>query len=49
MEGTGIIKYADGGSYFGSFKRNKKHGFGVYTHPNGDQTNGYWREGEREG
>lgn len=35
MSGMGLITYEDGSSYNGSFTKNKKDGYGIYTFPNG--------------
>lgn len=43
MEGSGKVKYADGSSYDGSFKMNKKHGYGIYLYANGYRYEGYWK------
>ena len=45
MEGRGKIKYNDGSEYIGDFKRNKKHGYGLWVSCNNSQYEGYWFEG----
>ena len=49
MEGRGKIKYNDGSEYIGDFKRNKKHGYGLWVSCNNSQYEGYWFEGQRDG
>ena len=46
MEGQGSISYPDGSHYEGSFRLSKKHGFGRYTHPNGQFYDGIWADGD---
>ena len=43
MDGTGKIIYSDGSSYNGSFKMNKKDGFGIYSFQNGYKYEGFWK------
>ena len=39
----------NGFKYEGQYAKDKKHGKGKYTYPNGDIYNGQWKEGVRHG
>jgi hypothetical protein len=49
MEGYGYFKFADGKSYEGFYKSDKKHGYGIFTWLNGKRYEGWWVEGKQQG
>jgi hypothetical protein len=49
QHGTGVMNYADGSSYEGSYKIDKRHGQGTYTYVNGDVYAGGWADGVKHG
>jgi len=46
---NGRQTYSDGSSYSGEFRNNRRHGYGVYSHPNGERYRGEWIDGVSEG
>lgn len=36
MDGSGLRKYKDGGTYIGKFKNGQRHGYGLMWYSNGD-------------
>ena len=42
MEGKGLLKYNNGDIFKGTFKKNKKHGFGIYQYKNGNIKKDKW-------
>lgn len=49
IQGFGIIFFPFGGHFSGFFLRNKVHGPGILTFPNGDIHAGNWENGRLEG
>ena len=45
----GTLTWADGDTYVGEYKDNKRHGQGTYTYANGEKYVGEWKDGYREG
>eukprot|EP01079_Euglenida_sp_SAG-EU17-18_P004598 gene4598-4808_t len=44
------LKYDDGSVYEGAVARGRvRHGFGVYTFPDGDRYSGEWKDGKKHG
>jgi len=41
----GSLEYSDGSTYTGSYKDDKKHGFGIYKWNDGKVYEGSWKEG----
>ena len=48
-DGTGVMTYADGGSYDGQWKKGRRHGQGVYVYGNADYYSGQWAGGVKHG
>ena len=47
--GHGVLTFAGGDVYQGTFKDDKMHGNGVYTWQNGAQYDGEWKNDEKHG
>ena len=47
MEGTGILRQADGTKYKGGFKAGLKDGHGIQEDKDGNRFEGEFKEGER--
>ena len=49
MHGYGIYVYADGVTYEGEYKEDKKTGYGVYYWTDGRKYEGWWWDGKQHG
>ena len=45
MEGKGILSYANGDQYIGSFEKDSKVGYGEYYYSTGDVFTGMYKKG----
>ena len=48
-DGMGFVECSDGYTYFGQFKNESYHGYGVITFPEGDKLTGEFRNGDLYG
>ena len=46
MHGLGRYILKENKSYEGQFYEDKKHGYGIYTWPDGRVYKGYWKDGK---
>ena len=44
-----VYEHADGGTYRGQWRGNKKQGLGVYVYPGGGRYKGMWRDNMKHG
>jgi hypothetical protein len=49
IEGDGKMKFADGATYEGAFRRGEFEGIGMFKYPGGASYVGNWRKGQQEG
>ena len=49
MNGFGFYRFADGKSYLGYYKADRKHGYGIFAWVDGKQYMGWWSLGKQDG
>ena len=49
LDGYGEMNWVDGNKYYGFYKNDKKHGFGMYYSSDNKYFIGFWKNGKQDG